>query len=92
MAGETEPAALRVADTEPLDRWGLLLGLVAHGRTLPAGAVRSVREDVAVIAPDQTLPHTDTRAERILVVVGIVVLAFNLRPAAVSIGPVLRSS
>ena len=89
MAGETEPAALRVADTEPLDRWGLLLGLVAHGRTLPAGAVRSVREDVAVIAPDQTLPHTDTRAERILVVVGIVVLAFNLRPAAVSVGPVL---
>ena len=33
--------------------------------------------------------HVDTRAERILVVVGIVVLAFNLRPAAVSVGPVL---
>ena len=33
--------------------------------------------------------HQDTRAERILVVVGIVVLAFNLRPAAVSVGPVL---
>ena len=43
-----------------------------------------------MIAPDQTLPHTDTRAERILVVVGIVVLAFNLRPAAVSVGPVLN--
>jgi CP family cyanate transporter-like MFS transporter len=42
-----------------------------------------------VIAPDQAPPHTDTRAERILVVVGIVVLAFNLRPAAVSVGPVL---
>lgn len=33
--------------------------------------------------------HQDTRAERILVVVGIVVLGFNLRPAAVSVGPVL---
>lgn len=36
--------------------------------------------------PDE---HQDTRAEKVLVVVGIVVLAFNLRPAAVSIGPVL---
>ena len=34
--------------------------------------------------------HRDTPAERVLVVVGIVVLAFNLRPAAVSVGPVLR--
>ncbi|HET9859249.1 MAG TPA: MFS transporter [Nocardioidaceae bacterium] len=33
--------------------------------------------------------HEDTRAEKILVVIGIVVLAFNLRPAAVSVGPVL---
>ncbi len=31
----------------------------------------------------------ETRAQRVLVVVGIVVLGFNLRPAAVSIGPVL---
>lgn len=30
-----------------------------------------------------------TRLERLLVVVGIVVLGFNLRPAAVSVGPVL---
>ncbi len=30
-----------------------------------------------------------SRAQRILVVLGIVVLAFNLRPAAVSVGPVL---
>ncbi len=48
-------------------------------------------EDVAVIseqAPEQARP--DTRAERLLVVVGIVVLAFNLRPAAVSVGPVLN--
>ena len=39
-----------------------------------------------MIRPDT---HEDTRAERILILVGIVVLAFNLRPAAVSIGPVL---
>jgi MFS transporter, CP family, cyanate transporter len=39
-------------------------------------------------APDLPDPP-DTRAERLLVVVGIVVLAFNLRPAAVSVGPVL---
>jgi len=30
-----------------------------------------------------------SRAQRVLVVLGIVVLAFNLRPAAVSVGPVL---
>jgi CP family cyanate transporter-like MFS transporter len=36
-----------------------------------------------------TQPHEDTRFERALVVVGIVVLAFNLRPVAVSVGPVL---
>jgi MFS transporter, CP family, cyanate transporter len=45
-----------------------------------------VGQDCPVIKPDA---HTDTRAEKVLVVVGIVVLAFNLRPAAVSIGPVL---
>jgi MFS transporter, CP family, cyanate transporter len=32
---------------------------------------------------------SDTRAQRVLVVIGIVVLGFNLRPAAVSVGPVL---
>ncbi|HET7387115.1 MAG TPA: MFS transporter [Nocardioidaceae bacterium] len=37
----------------------------------------------------QPVPHRDTRAEKVLVVVGIVVLAFNLRPAAISVGPVL---
>ena len=47
-------------------------------------------EDVAVISEARpTQAHADTRAERLLVVVGIVVLAFNLRPAAVSVGPVL---
>lgn len=39
-----------------------------------------------MIKPDA---HEDTRAEKVLVVIGIVVLAFNLRPAAVSVGPVL---
>ncbi len=40
---------------------------------------------------DEQGVHTprDTRAQKILVVVGIVVLGFNLRPAAVSVGPVL---
>jgi CP family cyanate transporter-like MFS transporter len=33
--------------------------------------------------------HRDTRAEKVLVLVGIVALAFNLRPAAVSVGPVI---
>jgi CP family cyanate transporter-like MFS transporter len=40
-----------------------------------------------VTDPDQL--HEDTRLERALVVCGILVLAFNLRPAAVSVGPVL---
>jgi CP family cyanate transporter-like MFS transporter len=34
--------------------------------------------------------HQESRAARVLVAVGIVVLAFNLRPAAVSVGPVLH--
>ncbi|MGZ5415946.1 MAG: MFS transporter [Nocardioides sp.] len=34
-------------------------------------------------------PLQESRAAKVLVVVGIVVLAFNLRPAAVSVGPVL---
>ncbi len=46
-------------------------------------------EDVAVIEQQENQEHTDTRAQRVLVVVGIVVLGFNLRPAAVSVGPVL---
>lgn len=36
-----------------------------------------------------TSAQRDTSVQRALVVVGIVVLAFNLRPAAVSVGPVL---
>ena len=38
--------------------------------------------------PAPSLPQ-ETRFARVLVVVGIVALAFNLRPAAVSVGPVL---
>ena len=41
---------------------------------------------VRVTTPEE---HADSRAQKILVVVGIVVLAFNLRPAALSVGPVL---
>jgi CP family cyanate transporter-like MFS transporter len=77
-------------DPKTLHRWCLLLGLFAHAGTLPAGGARVMSEDVAVIsAAEETDSHADTRAERVLVVVGIVVLAFNLRPAAVSVGPVL---
>jgi CP family cyanate transporter-like MFS transporter len=42
-----------------------------------------------VTAPAPTTPVEDTRWQRILVLLGIVVLGFNLRPAAVSVGPVL---
>jgi CP family cyanate transporter-like MFS transporter len=42
-----------------------------------------------VPTPSPRPSRQDTRLERALVVVGIVVLAFNLRPAAVSVGPVL---
>jgi MFS transporter, CP family, cyanate transporter len=43
-----------------------------------------------VTAPAPSTPsNEDTRWERLLVLVGIVVLAFNMRPAAVSVGPVL---
>jgi MFS transporter, CP family, cyanate transporter len=52
-----------------------------------------MREDVAVSAAGQqaesAVVHRESRASRLLVVLGIVVLAFNLRPAAVSVGPVL---
>jgi CP family cyanate transporter-like MFS transporter len=40
-------------------------------------------------AVQDTGQRQDTRAQRILVVLGIIVLGFNLRPAAVSVGPVL---
>ncbi len=39
--------------------------------------------------PVTDAPAPESRAARVLVLVGIVVLAFNLRPAAVSVGPVL---
>jgi CP family cyanate transporter-like MFS transporter len=44
------------------------------------GSVTATSTDVA----------QDTRLERLLVVLGIVVLAFNLRPAASSVGPLLE--
>src|SRR3954468_968066 len=90
VAGEPKAASFGVVDPETLHRWCLLLRLFAHGGTLPAGMLRVMSEDIAVIrAAEDTDTPADTRAERVLVVVGIVVLAFNLRPAAVSVGPVL---
>jgi CP family cyanate transporter-like MFS transporter len=49
----------------------------------------SVRGEVVRDHADASGGTTDSRAQRLLVLVGIVVLAFNLRPAAVSVGPVL---
>jgi CP family cyanate transporter-like MFS transporter len=43
-----------------------------------------------VPVPEPVRPHQDTRLERWLVVCGVLVLAFNLRPAAASVGPVLE--
>jgi CP family cyanate transporter-like MFS transporter len=43
-----------------------------------------------VTAPPSTVVVRDTRLQRLLVVLGIVVLAFNLRPAASSVGPLLE--
>jgi CP family cyanate transporter-like MFS transporter len=39
--------------------------------------------------PETAPSRTETRLQRTLVLVGVLVLGFNLRPAAVSIGPVL---
>ncbi len=55
---------------------------ILHGRVVP-GTLRGVT------AGPLTKSRPEGRAARILVLVGIVVLAFNLRPAAVSVGPVL---
>ncbi len=43
-----------------------------------------------VTAPASTDVVRDNRVQRLLVVLGIVVLAFNLRPAASSVGPLLE--
>jgi MFS transporter, CP family, cyanate transporter len=49
----------------------------------------SVQGDAVRVPESGTDRTPDSRAQRLLVLVGIVVLAFNLRPAAVSVGPVL---
>lgn len=65
--------------------------LVADGRALVHVSIQpQVTDNPArwldrVVTPDPA----ESRLQRALVVVGIVVLAFNLRPAAVSVGPVL---
>ena len=53
----------------------------------PNAAVRAGRIGGVPSSPVTSPDHA--RGARLLVVVGIVVLAFNLRPAAVSVGPVL---
>jgi hypothetical protein len=37
VTSEPQPASLGIPDPEPLDGRGLLFGLFAHERTLPAG-------------------------------------------------------
>ncbi len=51
------------------------------------GAVSRAAVRADDVSAEQRPP--ESRAQRLLVVVGIVVLGFNLRPAAVSVGPVL---
>jgi CP family cyanate transporter-like MFS transporter len=53
-----------------------------------AGRTANWQNPRVPISPAAT-PRDSSRAARLLVVLGIVVLAFNLRPAAVSVGPVL---
>ena len=63
----------------------LLVGDLPHVAILAPGADRRspLRHDAGVTS------GTNSRLQRGLVVLGIVVLAFNLRPSAVSVGPVL---
>ena len=63
-------------------RWRLPLSPAAGARTANWQNPRVPTSPLAT-------PRDSSRAARLLVVLGIVVLAFNLRPAAVSVGPVL---
>ncbi len=57
---------------------------------MPDFAERHPGKDDAVVSTERQDPQTATsRAQQGLVLVAIVLLAFNLRPAAVSVGPVL---
>lgn len=53
------------------------------------GATMSLCLDRAVSGRPIAVPATGHRRQRVLILVGIVLLAVNLRPAAVSVGPVL---
>jgi CP family cyanate transporter-like MFS transporter len=95
VAGEAQPPPLGVADPVTLDGRGLLLGLFTHPPSLGtatgdlAGRAPDEQDD-AVQQPDTApAPTEESRLQRALVLVAIVVLAFNLRPTAVSVGPVL---
>ena len=78
-----DPGSQGVPGSE--SRTPLPVGDLAHAAILAPGADRParLRHDARVSAP------TRSRLQRGLVILGIVVLAFNLRPAAVSVGPVL---
>jgi CP family cyanate transporter-like MFS transporter len=77
-------AALGVGDGAHLD----IQAQDADSRTRAGISGNSGWLDLFVTAAPAEAPQ-DTRLAKILMVVGIAVLAFNLRPAAVSIGPVL---
>lgn len=96
VAGETQPASLGIADAQFLHRRRLLgrlgwhpltiapadgRGATAGGLATPIGVLTSRAGEWPTVSRE--------RRQQILVVVGLVVLAFNLRPAAVSVAPVL---
>lgn len=54
-----------------------------------AAVVAEAQDGSVTRTDEQPATRQSNRAEKILVLVGIVVLAFNLRPAAISVGPVL---
>ena len=65
--------------------------MVTHADTVDAPDRADPAADRIARCPPRPPPprREETRFARVLVVVGIVVLAFNLRPSAVSVGPVL---
>ena len=71
-------------------------GGIAHVAILPersdtsGAAVRSPIDDVTVSGGGWEDPPVSTARRSILVLAGLVLLSFNLRPSAVSVGPVLE--
>ena len=88
--------ALRRAAADPGGRLpdcpSRVRGLPAAARPVPGrrGAGHPCPVALTSSGRIRPVPARQTRATRILLLIGIVVLAFNLRPAAVSVGPVLH--